>query len=205
MFIHSFKFTWFNAYLGLVLGLGERKLKTWLLSYVWDTHLIQERGLNMTGAITAPAMPEQTSGIAHSGTIRFFFFLFFQKSKSRFTPEKYQTSQNQSCSVLFKRQIEDRRRTRVKEERKNVRHCWGFLRRALIYPLQYCTISYHYRNRSATTEPLENLEGTGIEKIYHFRSRTWEEAAPRVPSIPSWHRRCKEALLSGAEWAWDSH
>ena len=26
--IHSFKFTWLNAYLGLLLGLGERKLKT---------------------------------------------------------------------------------------------------------------------------------------------------------------------------------
>lgn len=107
-----------------------------------------------------------------------FFFLFFQKSKSRFTPEKYQTSQNQSCSVLFKRQIEDRRRTRVKEERKNVSHRWEFLRRALLYPLQYCTLSYHYRKKSATAEPLENLEGTGIQTIYHFRSRTPGGSSP---------------------------
>lgn len=70
----------------------------------------RERSVNTTRVINALAEPEQTSVTAHSGTMRFFFFLFFQKSKSRFMPEKYQTSQNQSCSVLFKRQIEDRRR-----------------------------------------------------------------------------------------------
>ena len=53
-----------------------------------------------------------------------------------------------------------------------------FLRRALIYPLWYCKISYNYRKRSATTEPLENLGGKGIERIYHFRSRTPGRSSP---------------------------
>ena len=168
----------------------------------------RERSVNTTRVINALAEPEQTSVTAHKGTMRFFFFLFFFKSQSLGLGQK-NVRPARTSTVLSssndKSKTEDAGESRRKGRTLDtVESFWVW--RALIYPLWYCKISYNYRKRTATTEPLENLEGTGVEKTHHFLSRTPGRSSP-TGYHPYHHGTggAKKALLSGAEWAWDSH